>query len=232
MASNTICVGQRSACVFRATRLNADCTPAEGADNAVVTTGLVTLSLSPEVEEGATYNPTNACGEVLWSDEDPDRVLRYTGDGEIGLWDFELIELLTDAALLVGAASSPWVGENIGIAFPGPASVVSPGVALEVWVKNVGIGATGACGPAGTHPPYTRYVLPRVRVRPGDHSFGNEAKMFMFSLKANANPQWGEGPWGDWHPSTPSDIEPVITFWDDELPEAACGYISVPASSA
>ena len=50
MASSVICIGQRQACALRVTRLDSDCTPAVGADNAVVTTALVTMNLDPEIE--------------------------------------------------------------------------------------------------------------------------------------------------------------------------------------
>lgn len=231
MASSVICIGQRQACALRATRLNADCTPAEGADNAVVTAALATLTLEPQVEEGQTFNPPNACGDYLWSAEDPDRILRYTGDGELVLYDYELIELMTDSALLTGAVGTPWAGDNAGVAYPGPASTPSPGVCLEIWVKNAGVGDEGPCGPSDSHPPYTRYVLYRCRVRPGGRTFNGEASMFTFSIKVGPNPQWGTGPWGDWNVTQTPDINPVAQFYDDALPDTGCGYIEVPAGS-
>lgn len=232
MASNTICIGQRQACVLRATRLDEDCTPAEGADNAVVTAGLANLNLEPQVEEGAVFNPPNACGDYLWTAEDPDRILRYTGDFEFTVWDFELIELLTDAALVIGSDTSPWADVAIGVAYPGPTTDPSPGVALEIWVKNAGLGEdAGTCGPPEDVPPWSRYVLPRVRIRPGNRTFNNEASMFTGNIKVSANAQWGEGPWGDWHADEVFPTSPVIQFFDDEIPEASCGYIEVPAST-
>lgn len=231
MASTGICIGQRQACAVRATRLDSDCTPAGGEDNAVVTTALVTLSLDPEIEEGTVYEPKNACDSILWTAQEPDKIKRFTGDGEMGVWDYELIELMTDCAVILGDGSSPWSGDVIGIEYPGPDTASGDGVALEIWTKANAVGSSGPCGPAGTHPPYIRHVLPRVLVRPGSRTFENDAAMFSFSIKAEANPQWGEGPWGDWQGAIGiSATSPYAQFYDDALPETACGYIEVPGS--
>lgn len=236
MASNTICVGQRQACAFRATRLQSDCTPATGADNAVVTNGLISLTLTPDIEEGATFEPKNACDEILWTATNDDRVKRYTGDGEIGLWDYELIELMTDATLLVADSTVAWSGDNAGLAMPGPSTSAGAGFALEIWVKNAGIGDVGQCGPESTHPPYTRYVFPFVRARVGDRTFNNEAAMFAFSAKFDPNPNWDMGPYGDWPITTGfNDFPdaPYVQFYDeaDNLPDTGCGYVSVPVGA-
>lgn len=237
MASNTICLGQRQACAFRATRLNDDCTPATGADNAVVTQGLVTLNADPDVEEGATFEPKNACDDILWTATEDDRIKRYTGDFEFGLWDYELIELMTGAQLLVADATVAWSGDNAGITYPGPGSPASPGVALEIWVKNAGVGEVGQCGPAATHPPFTRYVFPYVRARIGGRTFNNEAAMFTGSIKIDPNPSWDQGPYGDWPLTTGFADFPdaaYVQFWDEEdnVPDVpACGYQSVPVGA-
>lgn len=231
MATSGICIGQRQACALRVTRLDSDCTVSVGADNAVVTAGLVTLNLEPEIEEGQVFEPKSACDSILWTAEEPDKIKRYTGDGEIGVWDYELIELMTDAAVVLGDATSPWSGDVIGVSMPGPSTASSNGVGLEIWTKGQGVGATGPCGGAATHPPYVRHVFPRVLIRPGGHTFENDAAMFTFSMKASANPQWGNGPWNDWQPASnmPAD-SPYIQFYDDALPTTQCGYITVPNS--
>ncbi len=226
----SICVGQRQACALRVTRLDADCTPVLGAGNGVCTAGLITLNADPEVEEGTTFQPKNACGDILWTAEDDDKVLRYTGDFEIGLFDFELIELMTNASLLVGATGTPWEGENIGVGMPGPSTTASYGVGLEVWVKNAGIGSEGQCGPASELPPYTRYVFPLVKIRPGGRTFNGEAAMFTGSVKISPNPQWADGPYGDWQATTDFSTDPdkaYMQFFDEDVPETGCGYIVV-----
>lgn len=232
MASNTICLGKRQSCAVRATRLGADCAPVEGADNAVVTSALITGNLDPDVEEGATFEPKNACDEILWTAEEPDKTKRYTGQIELGIFDYELIELLTDAAIIVGASGGPWAGKNIGVAYPGPTTASTYGVALEFWVKASGTGNAGPCGPAGTNPPYVRHVFPRVLLTPGGVTFENDVQMFSATMKASANSQWDEGPWGDWQGEDGMPVDsPHAEFFDDSLPTTGCGYIAVPAGS-
>ena len=226
----SLCVGQRQACAVRATRLEDDCTPALGAGNGACTAALVTLNVDPEIEEGAKHQPKSACDKILWTAEEPDKVVRWTGSFEFGLWDFELIELLTDFALGVGAVGTPWDGDNAGLFAPGPSTAASPGVGLEIWVKNAGEGDEGQCGPASTHPPYTRYVFPLVKVTPGSRTFNGDAAMFAGSIKVSPNPQWADGPYGDWGLTTDFSDEPDkawAQFFDEELPDTGCGYIVV-----
>lgn len=236
MAANSICLGQRQACAMRVTRLDEDCSPAVGEDNAVVTAGLVTLNADPEVEEGTTYQPKNACDKIRWTATGEDRVTRYTGDFEFADFDFELMELLFNAALLTGAVGSPWAGETIGVSGVGPNSPVGNGVGIEIWVKNAGLGDEGECGPSAEIPPYTRYVFPRVRVRPGGRTFSNDAATMTGSVRMTPNPQWGQGPWGDWQATVGFEddtlkTECYVQFWDDDVPDDDCGYIEVPAGS-
>lgn len=237
MSANSLCLGQRQACAIRVTRLNSDCTPAEGDDNAVVSAGLVTLNIDPEVEEGATYQPKNACDQIRWTAEEEDRITRWTGDFEFSDFDFELMEIMFNAALLVGAATSPWEGQNIGVSGAGPNSPSGNGVGIELWVKNAGLGDQGQCGPVSDVPPYTRYVLPLVKVRPGGRTFNVDAGVLAGSIKASPNPQWGQGPWGDWQAEVGFEdsalaSESWVQFWDDDIPDTdGCGYLSVPSGS-
>jgi len=226
----SICVGQRQACALRATRLDVNCAPVLGAGNGAVTAGLVTLNADPEVEEGAKFQPKNACDNILWTAEEEDKIVRYTGDFEMGLWDYELIELLTNSALGVGAVGTPWAGQNVGLFAPGPTTPSAFGCGLEIWVKNAGAGSEGQCGPEGTHPPYTRYVFPLVKIRPGGRTFNGEASMFTGSIKISPNPAWGDGPYGDWQLTTDFSDEPdkaYVQFADEDLPATSCGYVSV-----
>lgn len=236
MAANSICLGQRQACAIRVTRLNADCTPAEGEDNAVVSAGLATLNADPEVEEGATYQPKNACDQIRWTAEEEDRITRYTGDFEFTDFDYELMEIMFNAALLVGAGDSPWPGQTIGVSGIGPNSPAGNGVGIEIWVKNAGLGDVGQCGPDDEIPPFTRYVFPLVKVRPGGRTFNVDAGVLAGSIKISPNPQWGQGPWGDWMATVGFEdaslaSEAYVQFWDTEAPTDQCGYIEVPAGS-
>src|SRR6478735_6329807 len=153
MASNNVaCIGQRSACAVRATRLGPDCSPVTGAANmTVVAESLVTMTATPDVEEGTKYEPKDACGRLVFTAADPDVIKRWTLDIELVLWDPELIEIMTDSTLLVGSGSSPWSGKSVGVLTPGPQTAQGNGVALEIWAKTAT--GSGVCGPAATTPP-------------------------------------------------------------------------------
>lgn len=225
MATNSVaCVGQRSACAVRATRLGPDCSPVTGGDSDfAVTTALTTFTATPDVEEGTKFEPKNACGDLLWTAADPDIVKRWTVEFEFGMFDFELAELLTDSTALLGAASSPWPGKVVGIEAPGPRTEQGYGVALEIWVKTAT--GQGVCGPADVNPPYVRHVFPRALLRLNDRTFENDVATFKFSGTAETNVSWGCGPYAD------CPIDPGLSgdtayaqFFDTDLPEATCGY--------
>lgn len=229
MASNdVVCIGQRSACVIRATRLDNTCKPVHGVNNAVVTAALITATATPDVEAGQKFEPKNACGELLFTAEDPDIIKRYQYTMELGLWDFELYELLTGSTVIVGASDGPWPGKAIGNATPGPQTPAIDGVALEIWVKTA-IGQ-GPCGPTGTHPPYVRHIFPRLRLRPDARTFANDVANAAFAGEATANEAWDD-PFADYQGEGALDVTtPYAWFYDDTLPDVGCGYIDVPAS--
>jgi hypothetical protein len=225
MATNSVaCIGQRSACAVRATRLGPDCAPATGTGtDFVVTTALMTFSATPDVEEGTKFEPKNACGDLLWTAADQDIVKRWTVEFEFGLFDYELAEILTDSTAIIGGAASPWVGKTIGIESPGPNTDQGNGVALEIWVKT----ATdqGVCGDVSQNPPLVRHVFPRCLIRLNDRTFENDVATFKFSGTAETNVLWGFGPYGDFPGAAPlSGDTPYAQFLDTVLPDATCGY--------
>lgn len=61
---------QIKACAMRLARLAADGTTPAGASNGYVTRNLITLSVTPEVDEGTDYSQRNACGEIPFAVKD------------------------------------------------------------------------------------------------------------------------------------------------------------------
>lgn len=230
ITESVACIGQRSACIVRATRLGSDCSWVEGDNNMVVAAGLVTLTMTPEVEEGTKFEPKDACGAISWTAEDPDVVKRYTLEGEFNFFDYALKEILTNSAVILGNASSPWEDKVIGAASPGSNTTPSNGAALEIWVKTA-VG-TGPCGDVADVPPYVRHVFPRVFLRPGDRTFANDPATMKVSGWAGPNGQWGEGPYGDWTGADPLPADaPHVELYDTDLPTAVCGYGTVASSA-
>lgn len=227
------CFIQRSACALRITRLGADCSPVAGVGNGAIATAIATITATPDVTEGTSFNPTDACGRVVFSAKDPSVTNRYTFEMELIGVDYEFIEIATSSSLILGASGSgpsgSWANKAIGIERPGPTTANTDGFGLEVWVKN-GAG-TGSCGPASTNPPYVRHVFPRVLAELGARTFTNEVANATFSGTAEANISWGEGPYGDFPGATVPGGTPWMEFFDvaANLPEAECGAVEVPA---
>ena len=229
-SNNVVCIAERSACVIRATRLGSDCTPLTGPTDGALATAIATMTLSPDVEEGTRYEPKDACGRIVYSTSDPDIVKRYTVNLELHLVDFEMYELLTDGALMLGKTGTEWEGKVVGVTAPGATTTQGYGVGLELWTKTAS--DQGVCGPADTNPPYVRHVLPRVKLRPGDRTFDGTPATNTFVGVAEANLAWNEGPWGDWMAEDPMPADtPWARFYDLDLPVGSCGFVQPGASS-
>jgi hypothetical protein len=224
----SICIAERSVCAIRIVRLGTDCAPLTGPSNGAVATAIATITLTPEVEEGTRTAPKDGCGRTVYVAEDPDVTLGYTAEMELVTSDFELLELLTDASLMLGGPDSPWDGEAMGVQMPGFNTPAGDGVGMEIWTKVAS--GTGVCGPADTNPPYMVHLLPRTRWRSGARTMDGEHANQSFSGKVSNNVMWGEGPWGDWQAVEGLNADsPYAKFFAADIPEASCGYIDVPA---
>ena len=219
-----LCIAERSVCGIRAVRLDAGCVPLLGPTDGAFAAAVATINLTADVQEGTKFEPVDGCGRVAYTAEDPDVVKRYNITMELVTLDFELLELLTDSTLLLGAAGTPMAGETIGIAEPGANTPNKNGVGLEIWTKTAF--GTGACGDAETgNPNWIRHVLPLTKLRHGDRTFANEHANQSFSGTVNANPNYGD-PWGDLPVEGGLDPNsPHQRFYDFDIPVESCGYI-------
>lgn len=224
--ANVACIGQYQACALRAARLSADCTPLASANNIVTTAGLVTMTATPDVEEGTKYEPKNGCGSIPWTAEGEDIIKRWNLDIQLILWDFELIEILTGAALIIGDSGTTWPSKNIGFESRGPNADVFAGASLEIWSRNSKSG--GPCGPVGENPPYTRHIFPRTKLRLAERTFADEAAVLRLQGWSGPNSEWGEGPVSDeWEGADPlSSDTPYASIFATELPTTGCGYVT------
>lgn len=220
-----VCVGQHQACVLRATRLDEDCTPLSGPTDAVIFAGIVDLSLTPVVKERTFLEPEDACGNILFVAETPEVVKRYDVTLNLAVSGFEAIELMTDAELIIGNATSPWEDSTIGVADAGLTTPSKPGFGLEVWVRATALGESGPCGPDETNPNWVRHVFPRVLLRRDARTFNNEVANYTFTGISTANSQFGD-PWSDFPGVTVPNGSPHYEFYDTGIPTAECGYVS------
>lgn len=243
MASNLaggINLGHLGACVVRAAKLDTDCSPLGGTDSGWVTTGLVTLTATPDIEEGTVFEPKTACGAIAYTYERPDLVKRYNLSGEFIFFDPEGSEILFGGQTILGNASGDFNNEVIGWASPNYADVTaSPpnGVYFEV-ISQVAAEGAGSCIAGGEgYPQYFGYIFGKVLFTPGERTFEDDFARQAFTGKATANPALYDGPWNDWPAQgyIPNSPYLYVGYSAEEyaaiLATAAPGYQTLPAGS-
>lgn len=232
-STQTTIIGQYQACVLRAVRLDDDCTPLTGTSAAALTTGLATLTVDPEIEEGDVFEPKNACGDIMFSVRDCDRIKRLNIDLELLVWDFEFLELLTGASLVVGATGGTFENNVIGLEYPGFADAGCPnGASLEIWTKTAS-GSSQCSGSGGAL--YMRTLLPKVNLQFGSRTFEGDVANVTLSGYSEHNPNWGTGAYADWPGDDPvSANTPLAMALDESIPTVQSigngkgGYVDIP----
>jgi len=240
MASNLagdICIGQFNVCIFRAALLDASCKPLGGADSGVVTAGLVSMTATPDIEEGTVFEPKTGCGNIAFTYEEPDRIKRYNVSGSFIFVDPELKRILFGGGLVTGSALSDFTGEVIGHAMPKYDDVPNASVYLEVITQASGQGIGDCVGESGNFPTHIGYIFGKTRLVPGEATFENDVHQVTFSGKATNNPNLYNGPWNDWPGTGYIPNSPLIQvgYSTDEYEAiealARCGYQTLPAGS-
>lgn len=201
MATNNagaINIGHYNACVFRAALLNADCSPTQGTNGGIVTAGLVTMTATPDVEEGTVFEPKTGCGSIAYTAEESDKIKRYNLTGEFIFFDPELMVTLFGGTLILGAAGGDFAGQVIGWAAPRYDQASSHyGAYLEVITQSAAEGA-GDCIISGSgRPTHFGYIFGKVKMVPGERVFENGEGRVAFTGKATNNPVLYDGPWND-----------------------------------
>jgi len=231
-------LGSIGACLMRAARLNADCSPSQGTNGGIVTVGLVTGTATPDVQEGARYEPTNACGATMYSVARRDKILRWNLSGEIIFFDPEMMELLFGGTLILGAPGGPFAGDVIGWASPNADQASDHfGAYVEFFTQAVVEGA-GDCQVAGSETPsWFGNIFGKTRLVPGEWNFGDEAHRVAFTGTAERNPNLYDGPWNDFPgagyiPDSPFVVVGYSQAQYEAIEEdAGAGYMDLPAAS-
>lgn len=233
-----ICVLQRNVCLIRIAKLDADCSPTGGADGGIVSAGIVSMTASPEIEEGTIAEPKNGCGRIMATVSDPDIIKRYNiTAGEIATHDVEMMYLLFGGELVVGKAGGSYPSLNIGWASPNTLSGARTGVYLEVITQQFGEGLGDCTSLAANFPPYVGHIFGKVLAIPGDRAFENDVANITFTGKAFQNPSLYDGPWNDYPGTGYAKNSPYQTVgysaaeYNAILAVSGCGYVTLPAGS-
>ncbi len=190
-------VGIYGACLLRVAKLGPDCAPLTGNNMAFVTTGIIDLTASPEVEEGAVIEPPNGCGAPGFSVRRPDLIKRWTLSGNLLYFDYEQLLVAFGGTAAVGKTGGPYAAKAIGWAPPDSQSGAASSVYLEVISQRAGQSAGDCVGASSGLPPYMGRIFPKARLTLGDWNQQNEHAPVSFTGVADRNPNVGTGPWKD-----------------------------------
>jgi hypothetical protein len=230
-------VGQFRACVVRVARLDSDCSPLGGNSSGWVTTGLVTMTATPDIEEGTVFEPKTACGRIGYTYAGEDILKRWNLTGEFIFFDPEGSEIMFGGQTILGAASGDYSGDVIGWASPGPDAPTNNGVYLEVITQGSAEGAGDCVSSSGGFPTYFGHIFGKVKMTPGERTFEDDVARLTFTGKATQNPALYNGPWNDYPGAgyIPNSPYLYVGYSADEfeliLADAAPGYADLPAGS-
>lgn len=214
------CVGSVFAKRLRVTRLHTGGTLDPGTQNKIVSSGVVSIGSTPNVQTGDELSQRNGGGDICVSVTEPDVITRYDLTTALCQLDAPLLEMTTGGRVLFSG------GEVVGFAVPTFASS-KPIVCVEAWTQAQE-GATQAVEDGASL--WVHWVWPRVEWTIGATTLERGVLNVNLTGKAVENPSMGHGPEASW----PEAItEAQAWFLDDELPDAVCGYQSlVVAGSA
>jgi hypothetical protein len=209
-------------CAVRLTKLdslgNVAATPP---NNSYVTDNPITVTVTPNIEEGNTFSLRNGCGCSI---------ARFKANDIFNWFEFTFnaggIEPEMEAFLL-GATTIVDGADQVGIHFPSPLACeeTEPAVAFEYWTKHIDGNA-----PDATYP-WVHWVFPRTVWRLADNTFEEDIRQASVQGFSRSNPLWGSGPYGD-GPVDDSDIvEGAWWLTDLDPPAAVCASAAVTPAS-
>lgn len=136
------------ACALRLARLAVDGSTPAGATNGYISNNLITLSATPDVDEGTDHSSKNACGDNVFPVKDRPTTKRWNLGMTLEVADPELSELLTAAPLILSTPAAPRTLAANGSTTSGSPVVSSPTAAFSG--TDIGAGISGAGIPAST----------------------------------------------------------------------------------
>ena len=230
-------IGELGACVVRAARLNSNCAPTGGVNGGIVTAGLVTMTVDPQIEEGTKYEPKNACGSTLYTAERDDKILRQNISGEFGFSDFELMALLFGGSVILGKVGGDFAGEVIGYYDPLYSSAPRNGAYLEVITTAIEEGAGSCVASDGGTPVAIGHIFGKTKLRAGSATYADQVINVAFSGTGTNNPNLFNGPWNDYPGAgyTPNSSHVRVGYtqaeYDAILAAVTVGYVDLPTGS-
>jgi hypothetical protein len=234
LAGGGQCLGQHSACLIRAALLDTDCTPQGGTNSGIVNIGIIDATATPEYRDERRIEPTNGCGEVMFTYYQAGCLLRETLSGNIIFQDWEMMQLIFGGSLILGRTGTGFPGKVIGWAKQACPTPVQRNVYLEI-ITRLTSQTQGDCQTGGTAAPtYQGHIFPKVFLNCGAETFNDQQSPLPFEGFSVGNPSLVRGPWND-YPGTgamPNSPHLRVGYSDTEdaaiLATAGCGLKDLP----
>lgn len=208
-------------CRLRVTRVDAQGNVDGSTDNSYVTDNALSVSLTPNIETGNTFNARNGCGCSI---------ARFKANDLFNWFEFSFRAAALEPdlmALLLGAETIVDGADTVGMAFQGALACDEdePAVALEFWTKHI-VGS----GQDGTFP-WVHWVFPKTVWQLGDNTFEEGIAEPTVNGFSRTNQLWGNGPYGDGPPDSQDISDGGWWKTADVPPTAACALADIVPSS-
>lgn len=131
------------ACALRLARLAADGSTPAGATNGYISNNLITLSMTPDVDEGTDFSSKNACGDDAFPVRDRPTIKRINLSMTLEVADPEIAELLTASPLILSTPAAPRTLAADGSTTSGTFVLTSPTMAATSLDLGAAISGTG-----------------------------------------------------------------------------------------
>jgi hypothetical protein len=213
------CAGALQVCAMRVAKLNADGSPAVGANMMYIADTLILLTATPEIAAGDDFEQKNGCGAVGLTYKGDDTLKRLNMDMQLVTPNPELISLLTGGSLFT------FGGNNVGHQ-PRRVGAVQPySVSVEAWCRAI------VSGTQATNKPWFRFVYPKTRWQEAPRTLQNQPIDNVLTGIGEENPAWYDGPAHDWFLIAQQEIDSLYgVARDSSIPTTACGLQTTVAS--
>jgi hypothetical protein len=227
--ANLLCAKPLQGEVLRVTRLDECGNPEFGDDAYGVSDGFISVTLTPEVEEGESFFVRNANGRTSIDERGKPDLRWYTVTAVFQEVDPELLSILTGLDPYLD-----YSGQTAGFVVT-KEKFATANFALEIWMGN----AEGACLPGDPYPFYGYNLLPWIveGALMEDIAITNAPITFTVVGRTRTGTPWGTGPYDVMRDQTdapaplptpiPSDTHHLPIWTQLAPPEAMCGTAGI-----
>ena len=188
-----------------------------GATDGYVAKAPIMVKLTPDNQAGVELTLPNGCGTLSGYYQAPAQLKKYNIEFDLTDLDHELIELLTDEAIVtVSGQTVGHVAKRVGAC----SEVDRNGVAIEFWSKK-----WDSCSPP-TGDKYWHWFMPHAFLETGEYTLQNDFVHIPITGYLQENPAFLHGSWTE--AAWPNEAGPLDNLFgvitEDTLPTPESGY--------